>query len=1207
MSLFLFALSFVVYGQVQAEPSWRIDSFLAALNDPNEDVQRAAIVWATGKRIHDARVAVRFAGLLVNRSPADRIAVLRAMNSMGTNQFMHIESIARLFDDPDPSVRRQAVVTLGNSRPMAESSTKALVARLADADSDVRRNAIAALTNTTRGPAAFAREIVRLVRDSNKDVRDSAIQALGSMGTNAIPFAPEIVSALNDSDNSVRSHAIEAIGRIEKDMSPHAERFIRLFKDANDQVRLKAVETLVAHVELLSRQVQAEVAGLFYDRNQSVRNKVMALLLTRNGPEAESIKTDFQEAFTNSNPVARENAVQLSQAFGKAGEIFVPAVLKLLHDPDRWVRRNAINALHAFDEGGAAHAKNVAALLNDADEEVRRTAFDVLGKMRGADEAIVNQAILLLNDLSYTNREQMIELLGRTAAEDATALLVSKHLSSTSPSIRRQSASTLAKLGKSGAAYAPQIAELLTDTDVGNRQTGMQVLSTMGPEGAKYASRIATLLSDADRDTRRIAGQTLGSLGEEGGKYAPQVAKLLKDPDRGVRVSAMQALGKMGAAGAQFGSQIVMCVMDLAGPPAEISFNTLEAMGIPLDLKTLLACFEAVHAGRRSDAGQVRVLAYLTSIVTQTNLLLLHWLGHRTDGERPVVTSSDEGRKAMPVICSVWPLLQDYPDTRKEAAEVLASFARTGKWKLSDIPTLTALQRDLQSAGLFSQASEVSEVITRIQLFTRLRQLAFGFAVQVLSWTALLWVYPHSRMIQAIFFWNKWVRHTFGLWYVGYFITLLNWPRRRLFQPFREALVPRRLIIGTDENSYFDQSEAVEEFRGNRHGQPELLLKLLPEVHGQIVLEGQSGVGKTSLLEQLAVKSPRIVVFLKATDCANGVVAAIQKRLHGHAKDAVYLRTLIHAGALDILIDGLNEASPETRSRVSDFFEENFSGNFVLTTQRLSGWNPPANARVFELRPLRVDQIGTFLLRQWPSLRSIARISHEKFQQAVVEYIATISSVESQQMADNRAAILCNPMEARLAAELLAQDEKPNAFRLVQQRYESMASEFTKKNGREFPLGAFAERVYEWRRSDKADIEMEGFALEAIELVHHRLMIQRTDPIQTAQHKTERTRWFFRHDRIMEFILLSAFLGSEHKDRRINHIEDERFWGVYELLAVHLPASDELELYAWLNDWAANTNANELRNRYEIARRRRKSIQTVSMDDENAEKKLIPL
>ena len=138
-----------------------------------------------------------------------------------------------------------------------------------------------------------------------------------------------------------------------------------------------------------------------------------------------------------------------------------------------------------------------------------------------------------------------------------------------------------------------------------------------------------------------------------------------------------------------------------------------------------------------------------------------------------------------------------------------------------------------------------------------------------------------------------------------------------------------------------------------------------------------------------------------------------------------------------------------------------------------------------------------------------------------------------------------------------------------------MDEAFCERNGRHFPLRPFAERVYEWRKSGESDISVDGFEVEAAELSEDRLMIQRTENIRKAQGEEERTRWFFRHERIMDFFLLPAFLGEEQKERRFDNIEDERFLGVYELLAERLPNNEECELYAFLNDWAANTNQNE--------------------------------
>ena len=101
-------------------------------------------------------------------------------------------------------------------------------------------------------------------------------------------------------------------------------------------------------------------------------------------------------------------------------------------------------------------------------------------------------------------------------------------------------------------------------------------------------------------------------------------------------------------------------------------------------------------------------------------------------------------------------------------------------------------------------------------------------------------------------------------------------------------------------------------------------------------------------------------MFLPARRCENGVLEAIQAKLLGMARDADFLRQLVHSGAIDICIDGLNEVSADTRARITDFVEQYFKGNVVLTTQPME-WTPPATARVYRLLPLAREQIETFL------------------------------------------------------------------------------------------------------------------------------------------------------------------------------------------------------------------------------------------------------
>ncbi|MBW4542195.1 MAG: hypothetical protein KME43_24115 [Myxacorys chilensis ATA2-1-KO14] len=76
-------------------------------------------------------------------------------------------------------------------------------------------------------------------------------------------------------------------------------------------------------------------------------------------------------------------------------------------------------------------------------------------------------------------------------------------------------------------------------------------------------------------------------------------------------------------------------------------------------------------------------------------------------------------------------------------------------------------------------------------------------------------------------------------------------------------------------------------------------------------------------------------------------------------------------GGIDICIDGLNEVTADTRAKITQFVESYFKGNIIMTTQPLE-WMLPSTAKVYQLQPLRNDQIETFLLSRKNSIDLIS-------------------------------------------------------------------------------------------------------------------------------------------------------------------------------------------------------------------------------------------
>lgn len=503
--------------------------------------------------------------------------------------------------------------------------------------------------------------------------------------------------------------------------------------------------------------------------------------------------------------------------------------------------------------------------------------------------------------------------------------------------------------------------------------------------------------------------------------------------------------------------------------------------------------------------------------------------------------------------------------------------------KAQEALLLERLHSRLAGAGQTDQARMVQATLANNAWYQRLHDSAWVIASHFGAWVLLIFAYPRSRWVQSFFFWNKWARRFLGLFYVGALIAWVPWLRRRMLLPFKESFLPRRALEPLNEAAYFPDSEVVLEKNGYPQAQRLPVKEVLAGIRGQVVLKGPSGLGKTLLVLRLALAAREPVVFLKATECTGGVLAAIQNKVHGQMRDEHYLRTLIHGGGLKVVIDGLNEASADARTRITQFVEESFKGDFLLTTQPIN-WEPPETATVYVMQALLPQQIEPFLRQQWAGVAGRATLSQGQYERAAARFLQD-SPAGSLAATDPRRVALSNPMDASLAAELLAGGQTPDPLRLVEQRYLATAAAFREREGRDFRLQPFAERVYAWRKSGEPEIPAAGFEPEMAALVEDRLMLARRERMRGEQGEGEIRRWFFRHDKIMDFFLLPAFI--QDRARRQEHDQDEPFWGVYELLATGLPEDEEERLHLYLVERAADTGRNELMHRYTLARRLR--------------------
>ncbi len=477
--------------------------------------------------------------------------------------------------------------------------------------------------------------------------------------------------------------------------------------------------------------------------------------------------------------------------------------------------------------------------------------------------------------------------------------------------VRRSAASALGNLGDAAAKYVPDILNFLKDEKVNAivRSDAAEALGNLGDAAAKYVPDILNFLKDekVNANVRSDAAEALGNLGDAAAKYVPDILNFLKDEkvNAYVRRSAASALGNLGDAAAKYVPDILNFLKD-EKVDANVRYGAAVALGKIKQLKPeevvifLNYAYEPNQGKFGSDRGDFefwRFWSYFLSGGNDDVKTLLKWLGRPERKTIPEKLTHDEGKKTLEVFLKAWEPSKDLERLREDLAEQISIVAENKKvnWKWQDIGLLQSHHNNLKTSYPTKAYAVQSKIINLEgwQWFFKARNTIIA---HIVFWLALIFAYPKFPQVQAIFFWNPWVRRILGVGYVGFLLTWFPPFRRKLFEPFKPSLLADAGLDNFHDQSYFPESKVKVPTPGDI--QP--ITAALPSIQGQIILEGDSGLGKSMFLRHLLQNSQRIVVYLPAQKCHKGVIEAIQDKLHGQAQDAGFLKNLIYSGAIDI-------------------------------------------------------------------------------------------------------------------------------------------------------------------------------------------------------------------------------------------------------------------------------------------------------------------
>lgn len=618
-----------------------------------------------------------------------------------------------------------------------------------------------------------------------------------------------------------------------------------------------------------------------------------------------------------------------------------------------------------------------------------------------------------------------------------------------------------------------------------------------------------------------------------------------------------------------------------------------------------------------NEAPKWRAIARFLSGASNEASIPVAWLGVR--GEIPLHKLNDDHQKAyetLRALHSLRPLINDgsslWYGVHKTLAEIsIAACKLPGEttnlakqlsswldW-LSALPTEGPVQRcwsEEQAAELSQIADwvEESNVAGAQAMKVQLSRDGAAEFSKIVTWVTIGWIlfwggfiflFPHSRVIQAAFIFNPIVRRYLSLGTVPLFLFLIPQLRRRLLAPFRDDFLADAKLIDFEGIGYFEHARGRHR---NEAARP--VSDLLAQHRGAVVLRAEAGLGKTTTLRKVARDSDRPIVFLHARDCGKGVPEAIVRKMK-NIQDTNFVEKMVHAGALEVIVDGLNEVSADTRELVRSFAAGNQKARLVIGTQPIE-WHVPEGATVIDLEKYSKVEAEDFLLSRPIGKDSKQRVYGEQFRLAAKRFLNSLI-FEASNSGDEDAAllVLSNPFDLTLAADLIAQGADLTSDGLIEEAFR-LADEgpgndsYRAVHNRPFPIKEFGLHAVKMRDIDRNWLEPGEFEAERPYLLRRKLLVRRA--VRSSREAFE-DRELFRHDKVWDFFIVEAFRTNDALLDK--YFGDPRFRGAFLRIAETWPPEDAKIVRDQLVEEAAVSNDNNTSNEF-VRRLRSRTILT---------------
>lgn len=518
---------------------------------------------------------------LASKEPATRAAAARALwqKEKLTDQEAH--ALITALDDEDPLVSAYAAHALEDAPRVSEKLVAELVENLSDSDGRVRTaaattlralapdpsEAMAASMGATSAvdPDAMAPLIELFVRGgkrsvplmveklADRDVRYWAAIVLGELGPEAKDAAPALAKALADERPEVRLQVLIALGQIGASAESAVPAILK---------QLQAKETGVQYAAAFALgNIASPKATDALRKLQKTPDEFLKMLaywgLARIYPKDPATVHQAVETLVQSlgskDERLRQGAARGLAELKADPQIVLPALIKLLKDPNPAVRGNVIDAIVSL--GPQVTPKLVDALQQS---ELRPVALATLIRLGpGAKSAAPALVALIRGEIKKGDKadhelltEALIALAGSGGLDKTFEVEAQQLLAMDDPTLQRAAIFALGKIGPTAKAAIPRLRELLSSTDPRARLISLWALLQITPDDAEIIQAAVPALTEALTDSREVvrreAAAALGRIGPKAAASLPALEQLLRDRDSAVRQAAEQAIAAIG-------------------------------------------------------------------------------------------------------------------------------------------------------------------------------------------------------------------------------------------------------------------------------------------------------------------------------------------------------------------------------------------------------------------------------------------------------------------------------------------------------------------------------------------------------------------------------------------------------------------------------------------------------------------------------------